>query len=333
MNSIASIAARIRLVLSLTAVIAIGILAAPSALYADEAPMFEGEYSGASVKLCLNCHGDGSDKPAHGILMTPHAMVADPKAPFGENGNNCESCHGPAKAHLKRQADGTRELPPMTFGANVPADQKNAVCRSCHAGSEHQFMWQGSTHDVEGVACIDCHDVHSPTDKVRQLETQTEVCFGCHKEQRAMFLRQSRHPVQADSATISHTGLMACTDCHQPHGSAGPANLNRNTVNETCYDCHAEKRGPFLWEHQPVREDCSTCHTPHGSNYPNLLQARGPWLCQRCHMAGFHPSGAYGGSGTAVQGGADQRILGKDCLNCHSQVHGSNHPSGIRLTR
>jgi DmsE family decaheme c-type cytochrome len=108
--------------------------------------------------------------------------------------------------------------------------------------------------------------------------------------------------------------------------------LTRNTVNETCYDCHAEKRGPFLWEHAPVREDCTNCHTPHGSNYENLLTARQPWMCQQCHAANFHPSGIYSGTGIPPDG-ADQRMLGKQCLNCHSQIHGSNHPSGIRLTR
>jgi predicted CXXCH cytochrome family protein len=49
------------------------------------------------------------------------------------------------------------------------------------------------------------------------------------------------------------------------------------TVNDTCYQCHAEKRGPFLWEHAPVREDCTNCHSPHGSTQPSLLKARTPW--------------------------------------------------------
>jgi DmsE family decaheme c-type cytochrome len=125
---------------------------------------------------------------------------------------------------------------------------------------------------------------------------------------------------------------MACTDCHKPHGSSGPGDLIHNTVNETCYECHAEKRGPFLWEHAPVREDCSNCHTPHGSNYENLLTGRQPWLCQQCHSTAYHPSGAYSGTGIPPEG-ADPRILSGQCMNCHQQVHGSNHPSGINLTR
>jgi len=175
--------------------------------------------------------------------------------------------------------------------------------------------------------------VHEEADPVLAQESQADVCFACHKDKRAAFLRQSRHPVQASSAAASHTGLMTCTDCHDPMGSSGPANLERDTINETCYDCHAEKRGPFLWEHAPAREDCSNCHESHGSNNPDLLVARQPWLCQQCHAANFHPSSVYSGIGIPENGGADQRILGKQCLNCHQQIHGSNHPSGARLTR
>jgi hypothetical protein len=63
-----------------------------------------------------------------------------------------------------------------------------------------------------------------------------------------------------------------------------------------------------------------------------LLTARTPFLCQQCHSAAFHPSLPTGGVG--LPGAApNQNLLGKNCLNCHSQVHGSNHPSGGRMTR
>jgi hypothetical protein len=26
-------------------------------------------------------------------------------------------------------------------------------------------------------------------------------------------------------------------------------------------------------------------------------------------------------------------LLGRNCMNCHPKIHGSNHPSGARLTR
>jgi DmsE family decaheme c-type cytochrome len=294
-------------------------------------PNVPARYSEEGADSCLSCHESDDEYPAIEILSTPHAMVADPDAPFGDGQHACETCHGPSKAHLTRLEDGTRPPVDFEFERGVMVDDQNQVCLGCHQDAA-RFHWPGSTHNVEDVACVDCHDIHAISDPVLSLETQPGVCYDCHQEQRAQFLRQSRHPVQSGTAATSHIGLMACTDCHKPHGSSGPALLVRNNVNETCYDCHAEKRGPFLWEHAPVREDCTNCHVPHGSNYAKLLNARQPWLCQQCHSANFHPSGVYSGTGVPPAG-ADQRILGKACLNCHAQVHGSNHPSGIRLTR
>jgi len=114
-------------------------------------------------------------------------------------------------------------------------------------------------------------------------------------------------------------------------------------VNDTCYTCHAEKRGPFLWEHAPVTDDCTNCHTPHGSNNSPLLKARAPWLCQECH-SGDHAKNIYSGAnlpgGNVVtingqQGLANQsppaQLSARACMNCHVLVHGSNHPAGEKF--
>jgi DmsE family decaheme c-type cytochrome len=310
-------------------------LSGPALAAEDEAPGKESpkpaaEYSRGS-KLCLACHNPKSDRPAHEILLTKMGTTADPSSPFADGNHQCETCHGPAKSHTKRQKDGTRLPPPMTFSKQTPADEKNAVCLGCHDDGA-RFHWMGSTHDIQETACVDCHQLHTENDPVLSLDTQPGVCFTCHQEQRAQLMRQSRHPVQTGTDASSHIGLMSCTDCHNPHGSTGPGDLVQNTVNETCYECHAEKRGPFVWEHQPAREDCGNCHTPHGSNYQPLLKGRAPWLCQQCHSTAFHPSTAYSGSGIPP-GGASPQVLAGQCMNCHQQVHGSNHPSGLKQTR
>ena len=328
MNDIQSIDQTLAL---FTALILCLALASPFTVLGDEPAAAASGFSDEGFAECITCHDYDDDYPAQDILLTPHAMTADPASPFGASKNQCETCHGPSREHMDRLPDGSYPDPGFTFDEDVAASDKNEICLGCHE-DEGRFHWPGSTHNVEDLACVDCHDIHTVSDSVLSLDTQPAVCFDCHQEQRAMFLRQSRHPVQATSNAFSYTGLLSCTDCHKPHGSDGPALLTRNTINETCYDCHAEKRGPFLWEHAPAREDCTNCHTPHGSNYANLLKARGPWLCQQCHSAPFHPSTAY--SGVDVPPASfDPRVVGKNCLNCHVQVHGSNHPSGIRLTR
>jgi DmsE family decaheme c-type cytochrome len=127
---------------------------------------------------------------------------------------------------------------------------------------------------------------------------------------------------------------MACSDCHNAHGSATAAMLNKPTVNQTCYSCHAEKRGPMLWEHAPVAEDCTLCHSAHGAVRAALLNKSPPLLCQQCHTVAGHPSVAR--TGAALPGGSAGGqifLLAGSCTNCHSQVHGSNHPSGAKLMR
>jgi DmsE family decaheme c-type cytochrome len=119
-------------------------------------------------------------------------------------------------------------------------------------------------------------------------------------------------------------GKMVCTDCHNPHGSATAGLLRANSINDNCYKCHAEKRGPFLFEHAPVRENCLNCHDPHGSVNEYLLKVARPRLCSECHAAFGH--GLNSGP-LVVQG------IGRSCQNCHTEVHGTNSPSGPLLHR
>ena len=131
---------------------------------------------------------------------------------------------------------------------------------------------------------------------------------------------------------------MSCSDCHNLHGSAGPKLLKKNTLNETCFTCHAEKRGPFLWEHQPVTEDCSNCHTPHGSNITPLLKSRSPFMCSECHDGPHNSKAPYGTVAAGNQGGfvgtnPTENATGRGCMNCHSMIHGSNSPAGALLHR
>jgi DmsE family decaheme c-type cytochrome len=94
--------------------------------------------------------------------------------------------------------------------------------------------------------------------------------------------------------------------------------------------CHTEKRGPFLFEHAAGRESCITCHDPHGSTNDRLLVAKLPMLCQRCHIGTRHPSTIY--DNLSIQS-RSVRIVDRGCVNCHAQIHGSNHPSGQTFTR
>jgi len=261
---------------------------------------------------CTECHHE-SDEPAllH-IGKTKHGTRADGRTP------TCVSCHGESAAHLGYK--GT-DKPPMTdrsFGKNskTTAEERDLACRSCHTGGKH-INWQSSTHATRGVSCDSCHEVHSGTDKVRDKATQSEVCFACHKEQRAQLSRASHHPVLE--------GQMACSSCHDLHGD-NPKALVKSSLNDTCYMCHMEKRGPFVHNHQPVTEDCSICHNSHGTNNSNLLKSRSPFLCQQCHSHTSHPSQAAGlpNSGNPAPATTALGTVARGCLNCHTNIHGGN---------
>ena len=199
----------------------------------------------------------------------------------------------------------------------------------CHQ-KDVSLAWTGSTHERNDTGCAGCHSVHTATDPVELRSGQAEVCFSCHRQQRADSMKPSAHPLRTDQPV--RVAAMVCTDCHSPHASVSAGLLKRATLNELCFDCHAEFRGPVLFDHAPVSEDCSLCHQPHGSNHPALLTRRPPLLCQSCHSQRGHPSISFT-DGSLPGGNPSAMVLGRSCMNCHTKIHGSNHPSGYNLMR
>ena len=281
-----------------------------------------GLYSRKGADTCLKCHDEDYKYPIYPVFYSKHGDRNDKRTPMAQL--QCESCHGPGRAHATEPKVGFKRARIISFGTkgSVSPVEQNNQCIQCHNNNQH-LSWVGSAHETQNVLCVDCHTLHKRKDPVLDKTQQANACYTCHKKQRAEFARNSVHPVRY--------GKMVCTQCHNPHGSLANALLKTNTKNETCYTCHAEKRGPFLWMHAPAAEDCGTCHEHHGSMHTPLLKKRAPLLCQQCHTAG-HASVARTESGLASQT-PNAFLLAKSCLNCHPQVHGSNHPSGVKLMR
>jgi DmsE family decaheme c-type cytochrome len=280
-------------------------------------------YTRKGADTCAMCHDEDSALPVFPITMTKHAQPADKRTPFA--GLQCESCHGPGAAHAKWVQPGEKQAPIITFGADsqLTAGQQNDICLRCHRGGE-RIAWHSSLHDESNVSCTRCHRIHVARDPILETRTQPTVCYQCHKKERSDFLKPSKHPVRY--------GKMACSDCHQVHGGSSPAALMQPTLNQTCFTCHADKRGPLLWEHSPVTEDCGICHDAHGSVHPALLKKRAPLLCQQCHSQFGHPSVPRSAGG--LPGATPSAfLLAESCMNCHSHIHGSNHPSGAMFMR
>lgn len=270
-------------------------------------------------KVCTACHSREEQNFAH----TTHALGMRVALAANPATATCEACHGPGSVHAENP---TRKGAIIAFthdGGTSPKAQA-ASCLGCHAGGPRDH-WTGSVHQRNDLSCSDCHNPMAKlsAEGLTAMQSISETCATCHKDIRQQFNRRSHMPLPE--------GQMACVDCHNPHGTINASLLKTNTVNETCYQCHAEKRGPFLFEHAPVRESCLNCHTPHGSNQHALLVAPVPMLCQQCHSHMRHPNDLFNEQMLANGAAPDERLMGRGCLTCHAQIHGSNNPSGPRF--
>ncbi len=241
----------------------------------------------------------------------------------------CEACHGSGQQHIE---DGD---PTLIAGPGNNGMELDRNCLACHNTVFHGLKEQ---HVVDyGVSCGDCHTVHQPAYKGSL--TSDDLCYNCHMDVKARMHLPSHHPVKE--------GRMACTDCHAFDGSEP---LYAERMNEGCLECHPQHRGPFVFEHDPVAEDCGICHDPHGAVANNLLKANEPFICLQCHQMHFHtalpgyegdftpPNHPDRGPYTSSMTGSKRGFLTK-CTQCHTQIHGSDLPSeaisalGRALTR
>jgi DmsE family decaheme c-type cytochrome len=284
---------------------------------------------------CADCH---TNQAAH-FAVTAHRKTISKGADADKQG--CESCHGGAKKHVdyyltaqnlikagkdeEAQAlyadEAKGKAAKMVSFANLSPAASTALCLKCHEGaqgkSEERFNFRRSEHARHGVACVDCHSSHSPKQAEFLLrDKEPEGCYKCHADQKASFARPFHHKVPE--------GGMKCSDCHNQHGSFQQKQLRGWVGGEVgCVKCHADKAGPFVYEHAPVKvEGCQSCHTPHGSTNPRMLKRNEvKMLCLECHS---NTPGIPDSEGS-IQVPHDLSLARyQNCTVCHQAIHGSN---------
>jgi DmsE family decaheme c-type cytochrome len=280
---------------------------APSAQPAAQA------YVGSET--CQPCHAD----IYNAFQKSPHKVV-DTQKRRGWDAQACESCHGPGGKHAA-SADKADIVNPMHLS---PAEA-DRDCLKCHLNQPTQIGRIQSSHAKNEVACTACHSIHAhgPDGLVpRKRAAINELCASCHTAEWAQFQRPYKHRLPE--------GAMSCVDCHNPHGSIFQVNAQTYAGNEPgCFRCHGNLRGPFTFEHAPVRlEGCGSCHEPHGSANPRMLiRAEVRYLCLECHAnlpaapGPIQNPPALGGVPPAFHNLLSPQI--QNCTVCHVKIHGS----------
>jgi DmsE family decaheme c-type cytochrome len=274
-------------------------------------------------EMCSACHEEIGEAFKGNI----HARLS-----VGD-GNTCESCHGPGSRHAE-EGDAASIINPAK---DYTATGVN-LCTNCHQGEDFN-SWLGSTHFETAEGCSDCHKIHSQQ-KNLLVKPHPQLCFECHADKMAQARMPSHHPIME--------GMISCLDCHSPHSGEVKYTMGDDS-RELCFSCHTSLQGPFIFEHEPVNENCNICHDPHGTVADKMLVQNEPFLCLSCHSMHFHTTllgveGEFSApmhperEGVSTKESMKEAFLTK-CTQCHSEIHGSDLPSqstsgaGEALTR
>ncbi|TFH28366.1 MAG: hypothetical protein E4H00_08765, partial [Myxococcales bacterium] len=230
--------------------------------------------------------------------------------------------------------------PPQIPGAEYVGSE---ACADCHEKLNHSFRY--ATHallvaegdNAKNVGCESCHgpaSVHVESGGERRTivnpSKTPEACFTCHQNTRGDFALPNAHPATAGPLALT-SAKITCNDCHEPHSGSAQRGGGVQLANERelCVSCHVAQRGPWVFEHEALREGCTVCHSPHGSVNAAMLRERDSSVCTKCHFQEQTAPGAI------LFGGRDHTtLLGRgSCFSggCHEAVHGSQVSSSLRF--
>jgi DmsE family decaheme c-type cytochrome len=299
-----------------SALVVLALALAPQAGSAQVEELPAAQPAPGTLEACGQCHRNRIVT----IQAGPHgALDRDGVARRIGAASSCAACHGEVTGEhtfeggLSEFARDQGCQAVFAFTETESPAVKAQRCLACHA--KERPLFHQSRHALSGMDCMSCHDICSKRSSGRwplqkaftQYSSAIDVtvplatCWECHGDIVAEFDLNERHRLEE--------GVLECTSCHDPHRPQPRERLGG--FKQQCEQCHADKTGPFMFEHPPRRvEGCVACHTPHGSPNRHLLNFQTvAELCFSCHdlVPGFHAS----------------FTLETQCTSCHSSIHGS----------
>lgn len=260
----------------------------------------------SAVAACADCHDQAKD-----FSRNPHARIPFLAGRARVSGDAvCSSCHGDTSAHV--ESSGEKPVERKLHGRTGAE-----FCLTCHDHpSDHASFRNGVHGNSATVNCLSCHSIHAAPARPHLLVMDSvALCESCHPGKAAGFRdKPFAHRLQAG---------MDCASCHDPHGLPRDSALRFTRADELpCLSCHAEKKGPFVFEHvSGVAGNCLSCHEAHGSSNPKQLKrAQVSQLCLECHSP--IAAGTLGSQPPSFHNILLPRY--QNCTVCHTAIHGSN---------
>ncbi|MEP6715808.1 MAG: DmsE family decaheme c-type cytochrome [Terriglobia bacterium] len=272
---------------------------------------FGDEYAGSAT--CQICHEDNFNNVTK---TNPHRVVeTDKKLGFADH--VCESCHGPGAKHAS-----TGDVAFIRSPLKLSPGEADKICLNCHANQQTHLGLIQNSHSKFAIACVSCHKMHVNGGALlvaRKNADVNQLCESCHANVKAQFLMPYRHKIPENA--------MTCTDCHNPHGIPRQGMQQSFAGSEPpCLTCHGDKRGPFTFEHAPVKfEGCTACHEQHGSANPRMLiRHEVRQVCLECHANMPTSTPGVNAMGVVPPAFHDLRSARyQNCTICHQKIHGS----------
>lgn len=224
-------------------------------------------------KECASCHYNGYTltKTAAGDYVAGSANDPDGEMDIDGDGKpnelnlGCESCHGPGSAHTKAKK-GAKSAS-IVSPDKLAAERASMICGQCHSrpqgnlkndqpvNTEHKMMLPGTSRNAFLNQYTTREDAAAKDFWADGLHSKS------HHQQYSDFIKSPKHR--------NGNHLLACTDCHDPHGKAKFAHQMKKDAHsaDACTSCHTNRTdmGKHVMDKTkcnvaPDKITCSNCH-------------------------------------------------------------------------